>query len=429
MKKKKFYITTTVARTLFFFSGQPRLWKEQFDVCVIAAEKEKLVAFSEQEGISYKYMPMHREISLLSDIACLFRFIWLFIMDRPYIVHGNTPKASMLSMVAAWFTRCPVRIYMCHGLRYQTAQGKLRKVLMAMEGLSCSCATEVISVSEGVRKQLVADGLCPEKKGKVVGYGTAGGVDVSWFSREAITSMSSVRTELGIKESSFVFCFVGRVVKDKGVNELVSAFDKLAQEYADVHLLVVGPAEQELDPISQRSEALMAGNHRIHVVGRQNDVRPYLAASDAFVLPSYREGVGMVLLEANAMDVPCIATDIIGCNDVVVPGVNGELVEPRNEAVLYEKMKEWVEHPEEVKRMAGRCRKFALSHYSHTDVTKAYAKEYSRLGKISDPVKFQWRKVHGVLGGLLSQNDTRRTLNGGGKYIVLHRHSVELLAA
>ena len=154
--KRKLFITTTAARTLFFFKGQTKLWNEVFDVCAISSEKEKLINFSQTEGIRYNYMSMHREISLVSDVCCLLRFIWLFIKERPYIVHGNTPKASMLSMLAAWLTCRPIRIYMCHGLRYQTSTGNLRRILMFMEKLSCSCATQVICVSEGVRKPFVA---------------------------------------------------------------------------------------------------------------------------------------------------------------------------------------------------------------------------------------------------------------------------------
>ena len=376
--KPKLFITTTAARTLPFFKGQTKLWNEVFDVCAISSEKENLINFAQTEGIRYSYMPMHREISLISDVCCLIHFIWLFIKERPYIVHGNTPKASMLSMVAAWLTRRPVRIYMCHGLRYQTTTGNLRRILMFMEKLSCSCATQVICVSEGVRKQLVTDGLCKEGKGKVVGYGTAGGIDVDYFARESISGISDKRAELEIPQDDFVFSFVGRIVKDKGINELVAAFDKLSQDH-DVSLILVGPQERDLDSIDMKTEEMIRDNNHIHAVGGQTDVRPYLAASDAFVLPSYREGVGMVLLEANAMGVPCIASDIIGCNDVVTVGVNGELVQPRNVESLYQKMKEWVEHREGVAELAKRCRNYVCSRYSSEDVKMAYYQELKSL--------------------------------------------------
>ena len=379
MKKKKFFITTTVARTLFFFKGQPRLWKENFDVCAIAAEKDRLIEFAEDEGIRYKYMPMRREISLLSDFVCLLSFIWLFIKERPHIVHGNTPKASMLSMLAAWLTRRPVRIYMCHGLRYQTTSGFTLRLLKAMEWLSCHCATTIIGVSQGVVTQLVADGLCSKKKAILVGHGTAGGINTERFSREAIRGLDNIRDQLGISKEAFVFCFVGRIVKDKGINELVTAFNRLSQESLNTYLLLIGPEEKDLDPIDEKTKLLISKNKHIYAVGSQKDVRPWLAASDAFLLPSYREGVGQVLLEANAMDVPCITSDIIGCNDVVVPMLNGELVEPHNTDALYKKMREWMTHPDMIKGMALNCRRHILSHYSTNDVRIAYYKEYCRM--------------------------------------------------
>lgn len=378
MKRQKFFIATTVGRTLFFFAGQPRLWREQFDVMAISGEKEKLVEFAKQEEIDYRYMPMHREISLRADVFCLLRFIWLFLKERPYIVHGNTPKASVLSMVAAWLTRRPVRIYMCHGLRYQTAENRLRRILMSMEWLACYCATEVICVSKGVKEVLISDGLCPSHKAKVVHHGTAGGVNIDYFSRTAIPNDTNIRLLLSIPNDAFVFCFVGRIVRDKGINELVSAFNRLSQDFKHIHLLLVGPAEKDLDPINEHSEMLISCNSHIHAVGYQNDVRSYLVASNAFVLPSYREGVGMVLLEANAMDIPCIASDIAGCRDVIEPLINGELVESHNENALYEKMKEWIENPKKTNNMARLCRKHVLSRYAHKDVAKAYANEYAR---------------------------------------------------
>lgn len=381
--KPKLFITTTVARTFTFFRGQTSLWEDSFDVCAISSERDKLIDFAQTEGIRYSYMPMHREISLVSDVCCLLRFIWLFIKERPHIVHGNTPKASMLSMVAAWLTQRPVRIYMCHGLRYQTTTGNLRRILMFMEKLSCSCATQVICVSEGVRKQLVKDGLCKEGKGKVVGYGTAGGIDVNYFTRNAIIGAPDKRAELGISKNAFVFSFVGRIVKDKGINELVAAFDKLSQDHG-VSLILVGPQEKDLDPIKRETEELIKANKHIYAVGRQNDVRSYLAASDSFVLPSYREGVGMVLLEANSMDVPCIASDIIGCNDVVTEGVNGELVQPRSADALYHKMKDWAEHREYVEKLAKGCRNYVISRYSSEDVRRAYYQELKSLVGIED---------------------------------------------
>lgn len=379
--KKKLFIIATIARTLYFFKGQPRIWKNSFDVCAIAAEKDTLINFSNDEGIESKYIPMKREISIVSDFMCLIRFILLFAKERPHIVHGNTPKASMLSMVAAWLTCRPVRIYMCHGLRYETASGALLRVLKTMEWISCHCATQVIGVSQGVVDRLMADGLCRKDKIKVVGYGTAGGIDLERFSRNAIGNESYIRQDLNISDDAFIFSFVGRIVKDKGINELVAAFDKLSKLYSNIHLFLIGPNE-DADPISIETKDIIASNIRIYPIGRQEDVRPYIAASDALVLPSYREGLGQVILEANALDVPCIASDIIGPRDVIKPLVNGELVQPRNADALFDKMKEWVEEPDRVSHMALSSRNFVETRFDQELVKEAYYVEYCKLANL-----------------------------------------------
>lgn len=377
--KKKFFITTTVAGTLFFFRDQPHLWNKYFDVCAISGSKSRLETFAALENIRFKYLPLHRNISPISDFMNLLRYTYFFLKERPTVVHGNTPKASLLSMIAAWLTRRPVRIYMCHGLRYQSSSGKLKRLLMLMERLSCCCSTHVICVSDGVKEQLIGDGLCRKDKVRVVRYGTAGGVDFGFFSRQAIENPNDVRNSLNISFNDFVFIFIGRMVGDKGINELVSAFDRLSKEYGNIQLLLLGGEDENQNPLTLETHEIIKSNERIWGLGRKNDVRPFLAAANALVLPSYREGVGMALIEANAMDVPCIASDIIGCRDVLKSGVNGELVAPRNTEELYKKMKDWVKEKDKVKMMSDRCREFVLSRYSKEDVVNSYLDEYLKI--------------------------------------------------
>lgn len=375
--KKKLFITTTIPLTFIFFKGQPRLWKEKFDVCAISSEPDELKQFAEEEGIRYKHIPMKREISLFTDVVSLLRWVWLLLKERPYIVHGNTPKASLLSMVAAWLTRRPVRIYMCHGLRYQGTEGRLRKLLMTMEKITCACATHVVSVSKGVANVMTQDGLCPKEKMRVVGYGSAGGVDIERYNPNPIES--NVRHELEIPEDGFVFTFVGRIVKDKGINELISAFNNINQKYPNAHLLLVGPIESVQNPVDESTFRTIEKNENIHAVGMQKDVRPYLKASDAFVLPSYREGFGMVLIEAGAMGLPCITTDITGCNEIIVPGENGAIIEPRNMKALRDEMEKWVSNPDMVKKMASNARNMVSERYDSRIVRDHYFEFYKSL--------------------------------------------------
>ena len=377
MKIRKFFLTTTIALSFIFFRGQPRLWKKEFEVCALSADKKGLEDFAQEEGIDCHYIPMQRDISLWSDLFCLFRFIWLFVKERPYIVHGNTPKASLLSMVAGYLTRRPIRIYMCHGLRYQGTQGKLRKLLMQIEKISCACATHVICVSKGVADIMVNDRLCKQEKVHVIGCGSAGGIDMEKFKPEAV--QSAVREQHHIPEDAFVFIFVGRIVKDKGIHELVTAFNKLSEDNEQVYLLLVGPEETTQNPIDDSVSELIKKHDRIHAVGMQKDVRPFLKASNAFVLPSYREGFGMVLIEAGAMGLPCITTDITGCNEIIVPGENGVVVDPKNTETLYNEMKRWVEHPEMMKKMADNARSMVEKKYECHKVWLQYWNFYKSL--------------------------------------------------
>lgn len=378
MDKNKFFIVTTIPASLNFFRGQCVLLNQYFDVSVISSQKDKLELFGLSEGVKTRYIPMRRSISLFYDLISLFQFISLFRRERPKIVHGNTPKASLLSMLAAKLVGIPVRIYMCHGLRYQGSCGFIRKLLMSMERLSCLCATEVLCVSEGVRKTLIEDKICSSGKCKVILHGSANGIDLNLFDPDKV-DISGLRAQIGIPDTDFVFLFVGRIVKDKGINELVAAFNRLSKEYTNISLLLVGAEEKNLNPISAETSFIIKQNPKIFAVGRKEDVKPYMLLSDAFVLPSYREGFGMVLIEAGALGKPCITTDIIGCNEIIIQNENGVIIPSKDEEALYRAMENFLLNPEEVLRMAEKARPLIASRYDQKMVWRALLKEYKRI--------------------------------------------------
>ena len=377
--KKKFFITTTIPATLGFFKGNLAYLNEVFEVYAISSQKDELNELGRKEGIKTFFIPMRRPISLFYDIVSLFRFIKLFLVERPDIVHGNTPKASLLSMVSAKLSGVKVRIYMCHGLRYQGTTGIMRLLLMKMEKITCACATEVICVSKGVRNILIEDGICAKNKAVVIHHGSASGIDLDYFKIDSSLQNTDVREKLGISLTDFVFIFVGRIVKDKGVNELISSFEKLHSQINSVHLILVGSEEKDLNPKSKKNRETIETHLNIHAVGRQIDIRPYLLSSDAFVLPSYREGFGMVLLEAGAMGLPCITTNISGCNEIVIQGENGEIIPPRDENALYEKMKDWVVHKDKLAYMSFHARSFVENRFDKKTVWLKLLDEYNRL--------------------------------------------------
>lgn len=325
MKKRKFFFVTTIPSSLSFFIGQYQILKKDYDITAISSQHEQLNMFGIMQEINVHFIPMEREISLLKDLYGLLCFIIYFLYQRPYIVHGNTPKGSLLSMFAAWITRVPVRIYMCHGLRYQGFTGFKRKLLMFMERISCFCATDIMCVSNGVKNVLKRDRIT-KKEPIIIWNGSVSGIDVEKFNPDKNYDRVALRSKCRLQETDFVLTFVGRLVKDKGIDELVRAYKELNLKYSNMKLLLVGPIESDGNPISEETKNEIKENKGIISVGRQYDIPSYLAISDLFVFPSYREGFGLSLMEAGAMGVPSISSDITGCNEVIIEGENGLLI-------------------------------------------------------------------------------------------------------
>ncbi len=325
MKKRNFFFVTTIPASLNFFDGQYQILKQNFDITAISSQPEQLKQFGMTHEVDVHCIHMEREISLLKDIWGLLCFVVYFLRKRPYIVHGNTPKGSLLSMLASWMTRVPVRIYMCHGLRYQGCTGFKRKLLMLMEKISCFCATDIICVSKGIKNVLKDDGITT-KEPVVIWNGSVSGIDVEKFNPYKKYDRIGLRKHCSLKEKDFVLTFIGRLVKDKGIDELVKAYKELKKSHSEMRLLLVGALESRGNPISEETRKEIENNDGIVAVGRQADIPAYLSITDLFVFPSYREGFGLSLMEAGAMGVPSIASDITGCNEVVINGENGFLI-------------------------------------------------------------------------------------------------------
>lgn len=374
--RKKLIRLTTVSRSLSgLLKGQLAFLSHYYEVIGVASGEDGLEVVSTREGIRTINVEMHREISPWNDLQSLWELIKLFHKERPYIVHANTPKVSLLSMMAAWITRVPHRIYTVTGLRFETTSGNFRRLLMAMERLTCQMATKVIPEGEGVKKTLLKFNIT-RKPLKVILNGNINGVDMDYYSRYLEIEEKAHR----IKNKDFTFIFVGRLVRDKGVNELVRAFVRLLQEKPNVRLLLVGSLETELDPLEKETQQLMEQCSQIIMPGFQSDVRPFFAASDALAFPSYREGFPNVVLQAGAMGLPSIVTDINGCNEIVKEGVNGKIIPPRDEQALYEAMKWFYDHQDdEVKKMAENARPMIAERYEQHKVWEALLKEYQSL--------------------------------------------------
>ncbi len=361
-----------------FCNGMLKELSQKYEVIALSSPGVELEVVAEREGVRTIAVPMERHISLKHDIVSLWSMIKVLRKERPTIVHSMTPKAGLLCMMAAWLTRVPVRVHTFTGLVFPTATGLKRKILMATDWLTCACATHIIPEGEGVKNDLLNNGIT-KKPLKVLGYGNVRGVDMEYYSLR--DEVSCKVEELGLRdESKFTFVFVGRIVRDKGINELCEAFDKLSG-IANVRLLLVGPYEDSLDPISTKTKEIIEQNPAIESVGGKfgDDLLAYYVASDCFVFPSYREGFPNTVLEAGAMGLPSIVTDINGSREIIVEGENGVIIPSRDANALFDAMLKMMRDKEAREKMAGNARQMIASRYEQGFVRKCLYDFYDEI--------------------------------------------------
>lgn len=340
---KLFRVTTVPISVEKLLGNQLTYMNQFFQVTAISADEDNLKKAADKLGVQYEAIEMTRKITPLADLVSLWKMYRYFKKERPDIVHTHTPKAGLIGMMAAKLAGVKVRLHTVAGLPLMETTGAKRKVLDMVEKFTYSCAVKVYPNSVGLRDFILKEKFCAPDKLKIIGNGSTNGIDTGFFSAELFSEEKnlSLRNELGISRNDFVFIFVGRLVKDKGINELVAAFKKL--DRSDVKLLLVGPYEAELDPLAPETLREIENNSDIITVGYQKDVRPYFAISDALAFPSYREGFPNVVLQALAMEVPVIVTDINGCNEIVEDGHNGIIVPPKRVEELHSAMEHFLD--------------------------------------------------------------------------------------
>lgn len=377
MNRKKILRACTVPQSIGFVVGMiPDLTKE-YEVGVLSSPGEEWAMLDKYgDAVKRLEVPMERHISPLRDLRSLWRLVRVFRRERPDMVHSMTPKAGLLCMLAAWITRVPVRVHMFTGLVFPTATGLKRRILMATDRLTCACATHVLPEGEGVKLDLLDNGIT-RKPIKVLGYGNCRGIDLDRFD----PTLSEVQAEAAKlrKPEVFTFIAIGRLVGDKGINELVAAFSRLNRELPATRLILVGPQEKELDPLSSATLSEIESNPAIEAVGNQADVRPWLIAADCHVLASYREGFPNVVIEAGAMGLPQIVTDINGANEIIVEGKNGTIVPPRDSDALYQAMKRMINDPDWRPQLDANARQMVASRYEQGYVRRCLYDFYKEI--------------------------------------------------
>lgn len=378
MKPLKLIRTSTVPGSLdTFCRGLLReLREEGYDIVAVSSPGKEMETIATREDVRTEAVPMERHISPLKDLKSLLGLIRVFRRERPAMVHSMTPKAGLLSMIAARICGVPVRLHTFTGLVFPTATGLKQKILILTDRITCACATHIVPEGEGVKNDLVNYRIT-RKPLKVLGHGNVRGIDLRHYD----PSLPEVQTEAAKirKPGIFTFVFIGRLVGDKGINELVRAFSDLCKTQSDIRLILVGAEERALDPLLPETIAEIEHNEAIEAVGRQNDVRPWLAASDAFVFPSYREGFPNVVIEAGAMGLPSIVTDINGSREIIIPARNGVIIPPRDSESLFNRMREFAMNPKKTSSMGSSARPLVASRYEQTYVRNCLKEYYNEI--------------------------------------------------
>ena len=379
-KPKLFRISTVPMSLNLLLKGQLKFLNEHFDVTAISGEGKDLDIVAEREGVKTHPIEMHREISIKQDLKSLWQLYRYFKKEKPDIIHSITPKAGLLSMFAGKLAGVPVRMHTFTGLIFPHKEGYMKHTLITMDKLLCRCATHLFPEGEGVKQDLLKYKIT-KKPLKVIANGNVNGVDLDYFNPEQLNpnEVESLKKAFHISEEDFVFVFVGRLVIDKGVRELVRAFNNISKKHKNAKLILVGPKENAHNPRKRKMFHIINQNEQILSVGFQEDIRPYLAIANVFILPSYREGFPNAVLQAGAMGLPSIVSDISGCNEIIENNINGFLVPPKNQTELEEVIHNLFINKNLINSMKDNSRKIVKDKFNKDIVWNALLKEYYKI--------------------------------------------------
>ena len=372
-------ITTVPVTLTVLLKSQLKFINNHFEVVAVSSGGEALDELKKDIGIKVKAVQMTRRITPVQDLLALIGLIKTMRVEKPLIVHTHTPKAGLLGMLAAKIAGVPVRLHTVAGLPSLERAGVQRRILNFVESLTYRCATMVYPNSKQMMEIILENNFCSPEKIKLIGKGSSNGIDTKHFDPAIFDKeyRKRHRPSMELKDNDFVFCFIGRVVADKGIHELVSAYLDIFKKNENAKLIIVGPFEQELDPIDPLIYKEITSHPGIRWVDFKKDIRPYLAISDVFTFPSYREGFPNVVMQAGAMGLPAIVSDINGCNEIVRNGINGLIVPAKSTEKLQSAMEALLYDQEMLELMKVSCREEITSAYESSFVMNELLKEYN----------------------------------------------------
>lgn len=380
MPKTLIRITTVPMAFKVLLAGQPKFMSENgFNVIMISADGKEAKDLEKEEGCKHIIVPMTRSITPIRDIISFFKLVSVLRKYKPDIVHTHTPKAGLLGMLAAWILGVKLRIHTVGGLPLMIETGFKRWLLIQTEKLTYFGATEVWPNSRSMMNFIIDNKLTKPEKLAVIDNGSTNGIDLVKFSRQNVNEeiknkkIASLPQMKGLK----ILC-VGRMVKDKGIEELVTVFEKLQKQYA-LQLILVGPFEPHLDPLSSVTLDTIINNHRITHVSWSDSIEYYMALADIFIHPSHREGFPNVILQAGAMHLPVICSNIPGNADIIQNEKTGLMFEVKNEDDLYNKLKFAIQNKERTERIAHTLFEEVTQLYSRKRIHEVILHTYNRL--------------------------------------------------
>lgn len=374
-------ITTVPLSLKLLLAGQMKYAKDQgWEVIMVSSDGREVAQVIKNEGVQHEVIPFTRKITPFADLKCIWLLIQLFKREKPDIVHTHTPKAGLLGMIAANLAGVKIRIHTLAGIPAMAADGHKKTLLESVEKWTYSNATEVWPNSNGLRKFVIEKELCTEIKLRMIGKGSSNGVDLEKFNRESLKENHLVAATMRIMpgEDDFIILCVGRLVRDKGIEELVSAFLN-SKIVTKSKLVLLGAFEQDLDPISPETVQTIQDHPRIIQIDWSDHVAHYLALSDLLVHPSHREGFPNVILEAGAMQVPVICSDIIGNTDLITQQKTGLIFPVKDAAVLKEAMEFAFVKRDKMAQYAASLYEEIVRNYDRKFVQREIFSNYLRL--------------------------------------------------
>jgi len=407
-KPKLIRITTVPISLEKLLENQLTFMSSHFDITAISADKERLEKFGLDNNVKTKHIELTRQITPIQDLKTLWQLYKFLKKEKPEIVHSHTPKAGTIGMLAAKLAGVPIRLHTIAGLPLLETIGAKRKLLNLVEKITYASATNIYPNSKGLKQIILDLKFTKKEKLKVIANGSSNGINTDYFNPENYSDKekNKLKKKLGISKDDFIFIFVGRIVTDKGINELIEAFNKLSlensksqitnpktdnnqnlrqsagnnqQQTTNHKLLLIGSLETQLDPLNKETLKIIKTNKNIISVGYQQDVRPYFAIANVLTFPSYREGFPNVVLQAGAMSLPSIVSNINGCNEIIEHQNNGLIINVKNQEALYNAMKQLFNDKELMNKFSEKSRPMVKSNFQQNVVWNALLDEYNLL--------------------------------------------------